>query len=261
MGGIFLFVMSVGLVMIAIVPPDEKLFPLPSKPYEWVLQNWSHLMVMAISFASAVVLVLRPPPSVRGLRLIELLVVGSVVLFFLHVSVGALPYGFLESAAGESARVREAFYGRYAGWGGLIWCIVLMSYGSLIPNTWRRCAAVVGTIAVSPLVLFAVYGFWLRPLDPQMVVLTLIRLATYNAISGAIAIFASSRIETSRRQAAEARKLGQYVLKERLGAGGMGEVYRAEHVLLAPALRPQDSSARSGPATPRTCAASSARSR
>jgi len=45
-------------------------------------------------------------------------------------------------------------------------------------------------------------------------------------------VYGAYRVEILRQKAIEARKLGQYLLKQRLGAGGMGEVHLAEHVLL-----------------------------
>jgi eukaryotic-like serine/threonine-protein kinase len=212
------------------LPPGHALHGLT--PAAWAAVNWRAFLNLAASGTAAVVLWRWPPRTVRGLRLIEIGVVGILTVIALTIAIDPIPYGFLQRAAGEPFEVREAFIGRYVLSGSLIWTINITLYATLIPNTLRRCATVVAVMAVSPLVLIALNAFWLRPLAPEIAAHVLLVHALHNFIAVAIAVFASSRIEHYRQQASEARKLGQYVLREKLGAGGMGEVYRAEHALL-----------------------------
>ena len=114
----------------------------------------------------------------------------------------------------------------------LQWFFILTLYGTFIPNTWRRCAAVVAVLAACPLILFIVRGLWLRPLDPSIFRIGLVQIGFFVGLGAVVAVVACSRLEILHRQAGEARRLGQYVLKEKLGEGGMGEVYLAQHMLL-----------------------------
>lgn len=112
------------------------------------------------------------------------------------------------------------------------WVEVIIVYGLLIPNRWQRCAGVVTVLALMPLALLAGVAYHFDVLPHPMVVATLEVAGLRVAFATAIAILGSYGMQMLRREVRQARELGQYALKERLGQGGMAEIYLAEHRLL-----------------------------
>ncbi|MEY2937360.1 MAG: hypothetical protein RL033_8109 [Pseudomonadota bacterium] len=115
----------------------------------------------------------------------------------------------------------------------LISALVLMLRAALVPSSPRQTALVsaasgVPTVLAAYLLASGDVGLT-APLTPNMVTAGVACWAL--ALTGATSKI-SAVIYGLHREVVRARRLGPYVLGEKIGEGGMGAVYRAEHSLL-----------------------------
>jgi serine/threonine-protein kinase len=198
---------------------------------------WASGATFLACFGLALVLSSRPGMTLRQLRVVEFLLFavfglrmflrGYVLLWgfdYINRILFWIASGDVENAQAMLTGIAYRLTAASAMFG--------VAYGVIIPNTWRRCAIVVAAFTALPI------GIWLAacvnrglPVEYWFPFQTVIAFMVV-ILTAVLAVYGAYRIESSRQEAVEARRLGQYVLREKIGGGGMGEVYLADHVLL-----------------------------
>ncbi|MGE0789469.1 MAG: serine/threonine-protein kinase [Sandaracinaceae bacterium] len=111
--------------------------------------------------------------------------------------------------------------------------LVLQTRALMVPSDARRTLGI-GVVGGGLAVGLGTYVYATEPgqRGDQDLVHIVLNLALWCVIVIAVSTVASWILFGLRTQITEARRLGQYILGEKLGAGGMGVVYRATHAML-----------------------------
>ncbi|MFC2173394.1 serine/threonine-protein kinase [Acidobacteriota bacterium] len=116
-------------------------------------------------------------------------------------------------------------------WAGISWvCMLVVIFPLIVPGTPRKVIlGSLGAASTGPLVVLLSIATGNSPRVPPIAVFLLF---LPNIISVITAYFCSRIVYRLGSDITKARELGSYQLVDRLGKGGMGEVWRARHRML-----------------------------
>ncbi len=179
------------------------------------------LVLLVVLLVSLAILYSSACLSMRALRTLEGVVFSSLA-FLLGIKYSTVIWN-------AAALGNEAIALTNINHLGFAFFAMIVVYGLFIPNTWKRTFVVVLSLAMFPIMSFAfIYSHYEIVRHTETWSLTLF----FVFFGMVISVYGSHIMHTLRQEAKKAREIGQYRLKEKIGSGGMGEVWKAQHRML-----------------------------
>ncbi|MGE3809787.1 MAG: serine/threonine-protein kinase, partial [Gemmataceae bacterium] len=182
------------------------------------------LALLGVAIGAYAVLASKLPLSTRRLHRLGLVLLASICVVLVVVPSENMLTAAEKGQDSLAAAQRVMFMAT--------WSILILGHALFIPSTWKRAALTLFLLAIFAKINIVVLAHMSADLRRAWDIPIFQIIVEMPIIAAAIGTYAVYLLNQLRYQAFQAQLLGQYVLKEKIGAGPVGEVFRGEHYYL-----------------------------